>query len=209
MTLKFNEEFAINPQSVESGGGGGLAPNMEKVGNPQTKKELLMFGFSTSNYGHKTINSLGNNAWELECEFTTGSELPEGQETIGISTKGASPFYFIRDGICLFLSSDGENWDIAGDNTGGGKYLTATTNTTYRMKITYDKSKYVVSRLVDGSWQVLKTVNSTTPIYSDTNLWIGINQRGGAKFPFVGTLNLSKCTLKVNGETVWQGVTVQ
>lgn len=23
MTLKFNEEFAINPQSVESGGGGG------------------------------------------------------------------------------------------------------------------------------------------------------------------------------------------
>lgn len=48
MTLKFNEEFAINPQSVESGGGGGggsnLAPNTTalevEVKNVEVKIEV-------------------------------------------------------------------------------------------------------------------------------------------------------------------------
>lgn len=46
MTLKFNEEFAINPQSAESGGGGGanLAPNTTalevEVKNVEVKIEV-------------------------------------------------------------------------------------------------------------------------------------------------------------------------
>lgn len=177
--------------------------NIVKYGGLEEKKEVILDNFSTSSYGYKAIPSLGNKPWELECEFTVDNARID-QEVIGISTRGASPFYLLDGYIKLFLSSNGSSWDIAGGTT----LLSLSESITYHMKISYDTSKYVVSRYIGDTWQTLATVNSSTPIYSDGNLWIGINQRDSSPSrPLLGSMNLSKCSLKVDGETVWQGAT--
>lgn len=179
--------------------------NIVKHGELEERKDVIIDNFSTSNYGYKSIPTLGNKPWELECEFLSNS-ISVDQEVIAISTRGASPFYFLDGYIKLFLSSNGSSWDIAG----GTILLSLSESTTYHMKISYDTIKYVVSRYIGDTWQTLATVNSSTPLYSDGNLWIGINQRGTSpNYPFKGSINLSKCSLKVDGETVWQGVVPQ
>ena len=212
MTLKFNEEFAINPQSVESGGGGGtkyLISNVTKVGTLVDNKGVLSSfeGGNTPKYAQSSIPSIGNNTWEFIVDFTTGNSLIQ-QETIGISTRGASPFYMWSDGgLRLFLSNNGTSWDIYNPAT---SYIILSANTNYKFKCTFDGSKYTVSRYANNGWTVLETVTSSTPINSNNKLWIGINQRistPGA--PFLGSINLNECSLKIGSETVWTGMTTQ
>lgn len=156
-------------------------------------------------YAFSTIPDLGNNPWEFECEITTGSVINTDQETIGISTKGASPFYGISGGLRLFLSSDGSNWDISST---GQSYLTLSANTTYRLKAEWTGTEYKVSRYVNGEWNVLTTVTSSTPIYSDNNLWLGVNMRSTRPgYMFRGSINTNYCVLKSNGNIIWQGIT--
>ena len=212
MTLKFNEEFAINPQSVESGGGGGtkyLISNVTKVGALVDNKGVLSsFGETpTPKYAQSYIPSIGNNTWEFIVDFTTGNSLIQ-QETIGISTRGASPFYVWSDGgLRLFLSNNGTSWDIYNPAT---SYIILSTNTNYKFKCTFDGSKYTVSRYVNNEWTVLETVTSSTSINSDNNLWIGINQRSGSpRGNFLGSINLNECSLKIGGEIAWTGITTQ
>lgn len=204
MTLIFNKEFAINPQSAESGGGrGGIKANIIKNGELKERKEIVLDNFSNTSYGYKSIPSFGNNPWELECKFTTGDANTD-QEIIGISTRGASPFYILNGTFRMFLSSNGSSWDIHS----GTNYLSVTSGATYHLKAEYNGTQYKLSRYLNGAWNVLQTLSSSTPINQDGNLWIGINQRGATPDkPFLGSINLSKCSLKVNGETIWQGTT--
>lgn len=213
MTLKFNEEFAINPQSVGSGGGGGtkyLISNVTKVGALVDNKGVLssFAGGSTPKYAQSNIPSIGNSTWELVVDFTTGNDFTSFQEVIGISTRGASPFYIYGNGaLRLFLSSNGTSWDIYNPDA---DYLTLNTNTNYHLKCIFDGSKYEVSRYINDEWVTLDTVNSSTSINSDNKLWIGINQRGNTpSAPFLGSINLNECSLKIGGETVWTGITTQ
>lgn len=177
--------------------------NIIKNGALLERKEIVLDNFSNTNYGYKSIPSFGSNPWEFECEFTTG-DLTTDQEIIGISTRGASPFYLFSNTLRLFLSSNGSSWDICS----GSNYLTLSSGVNYHMKAEYTGTQYKVSRYLNGTWNTLQTVSSSTPINQDGNLWIGINQRGTSpNYPFKGSINLSKCSLKVNGETVWQGTT--
>lgn len=228
MTIRFSKSFEIQPSS-SSGGGGGSQPKhvavLEESTYPVSEKikvDLLNFsiigtlaynsevlsGFSAENYAcsSSAIPALGNNSWELECSLTTGSSLTADQETVELSTKGASPFYFIRNsGFRLYLSSDGANWDIS--NTGSA-YLSAATKTTYRLKCVYDGEKYEVLKYDSGNWNTLTTVNSSTPIHWDGNLWFGVNMRGETPAcPFGGSINMNYCRLTSNGNVIWEGIT--
>ena len=186
-----------------------IVNNYSMVGHVNYNNEVLSnFYDSNSAYyanAFSTIPNLGNNPWEFECEFTTGSTINTDQEIIGISTRGASPFYIISGGLRLFLSSNGSNWDIS--NT-GQSYLTLSANTTYKLKAEWTGAEYKVSRYVNGEWNVLTTATSSTPIHSDSNLWLGVNMRSGnPAYMFRGSINTNYCVLKSNRDIIWQGIT--
>lgn len=186
-----------------------LISNVTKVGALVDNKGVLssFAGSTTPKYAQSNIPSIGNNTWEFVVDFTTGNTLNQ-QEIIGISTRGASPFYMWTDGgLRCFLSNNGTSWDIYSPTT---SYIILSTNTNYKFKCAFDGSKYTVSRYVNDEWVVLETVTSSTPINSNQKLWIGINQRGSTPgAPFLGSINLNECYLKVGGETVWTGMTTQ
>lgn len=154
-------------------------------------------------YAFSTIPDLGNNPWELECEFTV-ADLSYEQEIIGISNRGASPFHIISSELSLYLSSDGATWDIASNQT----YLSLTKNTTYRLKAEWTGTEYKISRYVDGEWNVLTTVTSSTPIHFDGNLILGVAKWSGSlAAACMSSINTNYCILKSNGNIIWQGIT--
>ena len=217
MTLKFNNKFEIQPSNEGGGGGGGNAEyvytevtnNLASVTGTIAQSKYGKIGnFSSGNFAYllQNFTSIGTKPWSFEFAFTTGADVTTNQEAISMSTKGCSFVYINNSRIQWFLSSDGSNWDIVN----GGQYLTGLEPyTDYLIKITYTGTKYIISQFVNGSWVDKSTVTSSTPINQDENIFVGVNRRNNNNGyqPFLGSIDLTKCKLTIDGEVVWQGVT--
>ena len=160
-------------------------------------------GFSSSSYisADKTF-SPGSNTWEIRCTFTTG-EVSSYQglwNTIG-STNGCSPFYIGQGLLTAYISSNGSSWDIASNTT----IMQLSANTTYNMIARYDGTKYTWYTETDGVETLIYTINNSTPAYSGTPIQLGNNR--GTNNPFKGSIDLSKCQVKIGDTIYWKPYT--
>lgn len=200
MTLIFNEEFAINPQSAQSGGGGTkyLISNVTKVGAVEDDKGVLS-GFSTNNYAIATGIVYGSKTTYI-TKIKTGTQDNKEKQ------------FYNRDKhvTCNYKSNYLYTW-----NWGTSQEViilsNVTENTTYWIKQELDGTTNKVSYSTDG-------INYTVAItYTDTGLNYQVNQNltfGVASYNYgapltSGSVDLNEFSILVDGQTVWQGVTNQ
>ena len=100
----------------------------------------------------------------------------------------------------MALGSNGSTWNI-------GEYIGSyrvQTNTTYYVKIVWNKASYIVSYSTDKETYIADiTVGSTLSLYP-TQIIIGDGIT--ADYHFMGIINLNYCTLSIANIEVWQGM---
>ena len=73
---------------------------------------------------------------------------------------------------------------------------------TYRMKCTWDKKGYAWYVWRNG-WVLLKRLPNSNPVYGGLKLSLGTNR--GYNNPFLGTINLNRCYIKIGEKLWWEG----
>lgn len=169
-----------------------------------TNTDGVLSGFSTSNYAKlpTTFNPLSD-TWEIGFKITTG-------------TLGTPQMYFSRTdstyyGVVLGIANTSKLYMAvaSGASTligeiGGNTTLTA--NTTYYVKAEFTGSAYNLYLSTDGTtYNSENTITSSTPIFSSaTATLIGLQNTSIGR-PFLGTIDLSGCYIKINNILWWSG----
>lgn len=200
MTLIFNKEFAINPQSNQSGGGGGgsttiyLYPNYTKSGtiidNGGVVKTSDATGYLTS-----TVATPASETYEINVNFTT----PEN----GIA--GDSPLIQVNNGD-VYVGSDMKLRSWTG-STGKGGITILSTNTNYSFKLVRGNSDTTVYLKTGLPSDLLPdyTQEYTIANYSDNSNIIFL--KFGTLQYWQGTIDMKYCNMKQNGTILWEGCT--
>ena len=140
----------------------------------------------------------------IQVKFNTGtlvtsrnqwilSTLSNSNRSICWGVAGAS------QKIRIYLSSNGGTWDIASSKDGTHAL---SNNTDYKVRLTFDGNKYVVSLLVDGDWVDDITVNSSVAL-SEQILRFGNNESASAFWP--GSIDLNETYIKINNLSWFDG----
>jgi len=143
-------------------------------------------------------------AWEIYFGIMTSDDVKTKQYILGCRNNYTyrCPTIAIEDEkIYLWLSSDGQNWDIADGLYGG----TINTNSYYAIKLNYNgNGSYTL--YLNGS-SVITTYNNSPIIGTGSNvLTFGINQTGESTTDyFRGSINLKGSYINIDGERVWDG----
>lgn len=113
---------------------------------------------------------------------------------------GFTPFYIVGSSAVGYLSTSGKAWDVASSLPIG---LPLKPKDTYRVKCEWDGNEYIwfVWR---GHWIVLKRLPSKFLVAGGLKLQLGTNRGHNSAFP--GTIDLSKCYIKVGNKLWWEGV---
>ena len=186
-----------------------VKPNFNIVGDLNFNGGVLS-RFSEDNYA--TISrefNPGSSPWEMVFKVTTGSLT--GPETI---TRGLNDWgWIIRVNSdtkkwALYLSGNNTSWDIANGSLSPG---TAPANTTLWAKLAFTGSAYTFATSTTGydtSYTTLITVNSSTPVASNSGFRIGKGSMFSAE-GWKGTIDLNESYININGRTWWKwnGVT--
>lgn len=168
-------------------------------------------GFSTSNYGVIPYKNSSIESMELHCKVKTSDDTSTRQVVYGqTGINMTTPQIEVNNGkLWLGISYDGTTWNV-------DKYMTSTIspNTWYVVDVTWDsvssKAEYLVK---DGNGTTVGSGDvSCTNVYWQLNMGLGIDhvQSAGSTThtaPWLGTIALDDCYIKVNGDTVWQGET--
>ena len=163
----------------------------------------VLSGFSANDYATIGTFSPSSNTIEAVLEFTTSSSLSSSMGLLGGlgSQDGFTPFYIDSSGYLVgYISSNGLSWNIL-DKT--NPIMPLSPNTTYRVKCEFTGSAYKWYLLENESWTLVKTVNSSDPVYGGLTLQLGTNR--GQNSPFNGTINLNESYIKVGDSIWWQG----
>lgn len=175
------------------------------VGSP-TIVDGVVSGFTKANYLLTTKNFTSvSSAWEAVAKITTGSDINTLQFVFGNGGVSWRMSICVTEGrFAANLSSNNSSWNIASTS---GKY-TVLANTNYWVKLKFTGTQYVLEYSVDGVvWNEDLVIDNSTPIYnSDLPLSIGANKhRDGVNYPFLGSIDLQKSYIKINGEDWWRG----
>ena len=112
---------------------------------------------------------------------------------------GFTPFYILSQQACAYLSSGG-GWNIAAGSKIG---VTINPKGTYRFKCTWNKKEYVWYQW-KGRWVEVFKLACSEAVADGLQLQIGTNR--GQNSPFLGTIDLNKCYIKIGGKLWWEGV---
>lgn len=113
---------------------------------------------------------------------------------------GFTPFYIVGSSAVGYLSTSGKAWDVASSLPIG---LPLKPKDTYRVKCEWDGKEYIWS-VWRGHWIVLKRLPSKFHVAGGLKLQLGTNRGYNSAFP--GTIDLSKCYIKVGNKLWWEGV---
>ena len=191
-----------------------LISNVVKVGSVLDNKGVLS-GFSTTDYVKLPFNIPTSSAssWEVVIPFHYSRKGSENQVLLGYPEAGSnrykSPQIYLTSGgrIELSLSSNGTSWDILPS--------TASTNTMelnkdYIVKLSFSGTEYKLKVSRDRyNFITWVSTQSSTKMYGFYNTSLGSGGGGSAILPTNGSVNLNGCSIKVDNETVWQGVVPQ
>lgn len=188
---KLSDKYALKSEITPT------TPNVVKFGDLSIENGI-MSNFSASNYAQfPFLVDLTNKAFEIAMQITTGDNITN-QQNILDSRDGLA--FAIRNGqFVLAVSNNGTSW--AFEATGG----TIETNTTYLVKLSWNRLVYSVKYSTDNGASWTEAINqpySGSP-YPRTML-IGKDTTGN--YVFGGQINLNKCTLSINGQYVWDGM---
>lgn len=173
-----------------------------------TDENHVISGFTATNYADTGYTFAANGKpWEINVKFTTGSTMGTFQNIlnsnnnsdyrpIGITINKANK-------MMLVLSNSTSTLNIAFDIPGT---QTITANTTYWCKLIFDGSKYELSLSDDGKEYVTDITVDSAQIVRDGVPLVFSHNNTTYPYPFKGSIDLNECNIKIDGETVWQGV---
>lgn len=198
MTLIFNEEFAINPQSAESGGGGG--------GQIVNTIDWSKLGFNLSDYStdindRQIINGgVWLRGWPLiprgSADETGATKFVNFSQPFEIHAKFSAPTVDTNRASCIFgnnrtnhycespecaytmqeenntfwfgLSTDGSNWTYT-QRFSTSEVPKSTTGEVYETTSKYTGSEWVVSVTFKGETVTKSLTITGTPYYNNTS----------------------------------------
>lgn len=178
-------------------------PNVTIVGNP-TIKSGQVSGFNVNNYlKFPYLVHLHDKTFSIHFCITTSDDITN-QQNILDSEYGLA--IAIRNGrFVLAMGSDGSTWDM-GEHIGTH---TIEANTTYHVKLSWDKSTYKLEfgDTMDDSGDVVYTLDivvNDTKSLAAKEMFIGVGS--DLTHIFGGSLNLNHCYLIMDGKVVWNGI---
>ena len=178
------------------------------------KYDFAIYGTPTindgivSNFGTNDYITLSksfktqSNPWEIKFNITTGNDVSTKQRILNSSTDYSGIMVMIKNGhFYIVASSNGTSWNLI-DNYGT---YSVSTNTNYYIKIYFDNSKYVLQySLNDNEFTDDIVVNSSDTMKdSQYSYFIGRSENNSYVDPFLGSIDLTKCYIKVNNKLVW------
>lgn len=148
--------------------------------------------------------------WEMQWCFTTSTDTNTRQWLLGESANidyvSVMP-HIEGNKVKIYLTSNGTSWNIASSIAGT---TTLTAGTKYWYKVKYDGTQYIGILSTTGEFTGEETtewtVANTTPIYVEPypmligNSWYNTSNNQ----PFLGTIHLQDCWIKIDGEYFWQ-----
>lgn len=178
-------------------------PNAVIIGEP-TIQNGQVSDFSTVSYlQFPFILDLHEKAFQIDMCFTTATNV-QTQQNILDSNFGLALAIQNGKGI-MAISSNGTSWDI-GNTTGS---INIQSNTTYYARLIWNRLQYKTQISTDGINYVddMVIVDTRRP-YPRTMFIGGCDQleTGHTGHPFLGTINMNKCSLSVMGNVIWQGM---
>lgn len=180
--------------------------NIVRHGTP-SENSGVFGGFSASNYltTPETFNP-SSNSWEILIKFKTGNDVTTTQT---IYARTDESYY----GVVVLI----ENGKISAEVASSSSTLigtlagtsTLSTNAVYYAKIEFTGSQYKLSLSTDNTTYNLEaSYTSSTPIFTSTNdTKFGIQTAVQVIRPFLGTIDLNGCHIKINNSLWWQGYT--
>lgn len=176
-------------------------PNATIIGTPKIDNGQVS-GFSAEDYMQfPFIMDFRSKPFAIDMCFTTGDNVSTQQNIF--DSKFGLAFAIISGHFVMAISTNGESWNV-GAITGTHTVLP---NTTYYVRISWDGSKYAIEYSFDASEYTLDaTVNSAVQPFPKTVI-IGVGDIDSSHpEPFLGTINLNRAYLSVNGTVFWQGM---
>ena len=175
--------------------------NFTIYGSPTINQSTgVVSSFSSTKYLQLPQAFPSDQPWEMFIKFTTGN-LPSytWQGILGTNGQGGLPFYIVpttstEREFYAYFSSNGSSWDIY-----DSAILTATANTTYKMKAEYTGSVYNYYIYENNEWSLFFTISNSTPFKTNMNLLIG---KYNSDY-FRGSVDLSETYINVNGSLWW------
>ena len=174
--------------------------NLSMVGDV-TVNNGVASGFTASKY-LKTprLNIDPTKNWLIKMKMTTGSVSSNQNFFSGLDAdiKGIV-FGIYSQKFTIYASSDGTNWDIMN----GSKATTAcAANTTYWLKLSFDKTKYVIEVSTNGTnFTTWLSVSSTKSVYDMSSFFIGISRV--LNIPFAGSIDLKELVVESDGNIIY------
>lgn len=173
-------------------------PNLTIIGTP-TIQSGQVSDFTTSDYlEFPFLVDFRNQPFEINFAFTTGTDVTT-QQNILDSEYGLA-FAIRNSRLVLAISYDGATWAFESVGT-----LEITPDTTYRVKITWNRLVYTVSYSTDGGETYTQDISHASAGQPyPKQMYIGAGKL--ATNAFGGSVNLNFANLLVNGEVVWTGM---
>lgn len=176
-----------------------------------TNNDGVISGFSSTSWLVLPNNfSPNSNSWEAVAKFKLNS-LDVNQYLFNSSSLAYQPFHVgVNSSNKLDAIGYVNNTSTALFTINGATVLSA--GTTYYAKLTYNhQTGYELSLSTDGKSYTSQGKSTVlTPIASGYNLTLGADfGENGAYYAgaFQGSIDLTQCYIKINGELWWQGVT--
>lgn len=173
-------------------------PNLTIIGTP-TIQSGQVSDFTTSDYlEFPFLVDFRNQPFEINFAFTTGTDVTT-QQNILDSEYGLA-FAIRNSRLVLAISYDGATWAFESVGT-----LEIAPDTTYRVKITWNRLVYTVSYSTDGGETYTQDISHASAGQPyPKQMYIGAGKL--ATNAFGGSVNLNFANLLVNGEVVWTGM---
>lgn len=176
-------------------------PNVTIVGEPTINHGQITDFSSTSYLKFPFLVDFHNNAFEINMEFTTGSNVLN-QENIFDSDFGLA--FAVRQGkFVIAISTNGTSWNI-GEGVGTHNIQA---RTTYYVRLSWNKLVYKLEYSFDNqtfTTDISKTA-ATQPYPKQIYIGVGENFTEIMNH-FSGIINLNNASLKIGTEIVWQGM---
>ena len=150
--------------------------------------------------------------WEMVFAFTTGGATASGNYQYITSTNTADAGVEIgitsANKFRMRLSKDGTTSGYIGTTATQTGTHDVQTNTNYLVKLSFSGNQYKLEYSLDDgeNWTTDVTLNSTAKVLNNERLLLGCYWGNKTySLPFLGTINLNKCYIKINNEITWTG----
>lgn len=177
--------------------------NFDIIGSPSINYTAgVVTDFSTVNgLLHSDIYSGTSTSWEIVVKFTTGTDISSNQAFFAqnnIDNHGIIGFLY-NNKFLVYASSNNTSWDVAN----GDQIVTASANTTYWFKYSWNGSTFSVAYSTDGETYTTAQTYSTQPTFIENNVYIGYRGCETSNY-WRGSIDLIETYIKVNGQIWWK-----